>query len=423
MSITHISPDTVKNTEFSLPKASKFYIVGEILPRHQKCDKVVAGFTPMPKPKEPKKKVDEKSFNELQRLLEVIERAKQMWQATFDAIRDPVVIINENFDIERANLATSRLSDSDIKEIIGKKCYRAFAGRTKICDNCPLIKSIESNHAAVSKLGNRIHQRDYEVSAFPYPGGEVKSIASVVHYRDVTEEKRLQQEVIQNEKMAAIGMLAGGVAHEINNPLGGILAFTQLLMRGLNKEDPIRPDLEEIERAAVRCKKIVSDLLDFSRISYGKEMRQLDVNLIIEKIVPFIKAELKSYNVDLKLDLKPNIKPVEGDANRLQQVFLNLLTNGCQAMPTGGNLVVSTFMEDGKTCVSIKDNGHGISKENISRIFDPFFTTKEPGKGTGLGLSISYRIIKEHEGNITVESSPNRGSTFTVKLPQIKQLR
>ncbi len=377
----------------------------------------------MPKVKKTEREPCEKNLNELQKLLEVIERAKQMWQSTFDAIRDPVAIINDNFDIERANLSTATASSGDIKEMIGKKCYKVFADRNNICENCPLMKSIESNHAAVSKLGSPIHHREYEVSAFPYPGGELKASAAVLHYRDITEEKRLQQELIQNEKMAAIGMLAGGVAHEINNPLGGILAFTQLLMRGLSKEEPIRPDLEEIERAAVRCKKIVADLLDFSRISSGKEMQQLDVNMLIEKIVPFIKTELKSYNVDLKLDLKPNIKPVEGDANRLQQVFLNLLTNGCQSMPKGGCLTVSTFTDGDKTCVSVKDNGCGIAKENIGRIFDPFFTTKSPGKGTGLGLSISYRIIKEHEGTVLVESVPNKGSTFTVKLPQVKLAR
>lgn len=366
---------------------------------------------PMPK------YIDEQSFTELQRLLEVIERAKQMWQATFDALRDPVVIISENFDIERANLATAITSNNDIKAIIGKKCYKMFAGRTKICDGCPLIKVIETNHPSVSKLGSQIHKKDFEASAFPYPGGEATPVAAVVHYRDITEEKRLQQEVIQQEKMAAIGMLAGGVAHEINNPLGGILAFTQLIMRDVKSDDSLKADLLEIERAAIRCKKIVADLLDFSRASSGKEIQDLDINVLIEKIVPFIKAEIKALNIDLKLETNQNLPSVYGNANRLQQVVLNLLTNACQAMPSGGELFVRTYSNDGCVCVEVEDTGCGISKENISKIFDPFFTTKPTGKGTGLGLSISYRIVREHEGIINVESEPNRGAKFIVRLP------
>lgn len=363
----------------------------------------------------------EKRLTELQQLLQIIERAKQMWQATFDAIRDPVVIISDDFDIERANIATSNIAKTDIKEMIGKKCYKAFAGRANVCDGCPLPTALDNNKVSASKLGNQIHKCDFEASAYPYPGGEVKSKAAVLHYRDITQERRLQQELIQQEKMAAIGMLAGGVAHEINNPLGGILAFTQLIIRELKGDDPLRTDMEEIERAAVRCKKIVADLLDFSRASSGKDRQVLNMNLLVEKVVPFIKAELKSFNVELSLELKQGLPSVFGDANRLQQVFLNLLTNSCHAMTRGGRLIVRTFADPNYFIVEVEDNGHGISKENISRIFDPFFTTKQPGKGTGLGLSISYRIVKEHDGTIEVESKEGEGTKFIVKLPAMKE--
>lgn len=368
------------------------------------------------------KNQNDNRITELERLLQIIERAKQMWQTTFDAISDPVVIISENFDIERANLSTANMNDSDIKGMIGKKCYKMFAGRTKVCEGCPLTDVLDSNRPSISKLGNQIARRDFEVNAYPYPGGDTRSHAVVMHYRDITAEKRLQQELIQQEKMAAIGMLAGGVAHEINNPLGGILAFTQLIMRDLKEEDPVKADLKEIESAAVRCKKIVADLLDFSRVSSSKERQWLDVNALIEKIVPFIKAEIKSYNVELNLDLENDLPMIYGDANKLQQVFLNLLTNGCQSMPKGGSLKVKTYKENSFTCVEVGDSGCGIPKENISRIFDPFFTTKAPGKGTGLGLSVSYRIIREHEGQIDVKSETNKGSRFIVKLPAVKNL-
>ncbi len=363
---------------------------------------------------------DSARVKELEQLLSVIERGKQMWQSTFDAIRDPVVIINDNFDIERANLSTAHVCNNEIRDLIGKKCYKIFAGRKTVCDGCPLIDSLESNKPSISNLNNQIHRRDYEVSAYPYPGGEAKSSAAVLHYRDITEEKRLQQEVIQQEKMAAIGMLAGGVAHEINNPLGGILAFTQLMLRDVEDNDSVKCDLQEIERAALRCKKIVADLLDFSRVSSEKEKRLIDVNVLIEKLVPFIKVELKSMNVDLHLDLDSSIPKVYGNASKLQQVFLNLMTNACHSMEKGGDLGIRTYSRKKYVCVEVDDKGCGISKENISKIFDPFFTTKDPGKGTGLGLSVSYQIVREHEGIIEVESEKGRGSKFTACFPLAK---
>ncbi len=361
------------------------------------------------------------SCADLRTLLPVIERAKRMWQATFDAIAEPVTIVSEDFIIERANVTAAKLAGIDIKDLVGKTCYKVFAGRTKMCDDCPLHESIKQKVTQVSKLGNPIHRREFETSAFPLQPEDSKKRLSVVHYRDITEEKRLQQELVQNEKMAAIGMLAGGVAHEINNPLGGILAFTQLLLRDMKDDSPIKGDLEEIERAAMRCKKIVADLLDFSRASSGKEHMWLDINSLIEKVVPFLKSELKSYNVELQLDLTDGLPFIDGNANRLQQVFLNLLTNGCQAMPKGGVLCVRTYAAGRHVFVEVKDTGYGIANEHMQKIFDPFFTTKAPGKGTGLGLSICYRIINEHNGTIEVESEPEEWTKFVVKLPAVKE--
>ena len=242
-----------------------------------------------------------------------------------------------------------------------------------------------------------------------------------MYYRNITEEIRLRQEVFQQEKMAAIGMLAGGVAHEVNNPLGGVLAFTQLLLQRVKSEDPVYEDLKEIESAAIRCKKIIQDLLDFSRVSGDKEKSQVDVNVLLEKVVPFVRMELRSLNVDLKLNLDKQIQKIEGAPDRLQQVFLNLMTNACHAMPKGGALALTTKKVSEGVEIEIKDNGAGIPKENLHRIFEPFFTTKKPGKGTGLGLAISYRIIQDHGGRMEVESEVNRGTTFTLFLPATRE--
>lgn len=360
-----------------------------------------------------------KRIQELEDLIGILSRGKYMWESTFDAITDPVSIISEQYSIERANIAMAKVAGCDIRQIIKKKCYEVFAGRNSPCEGCPAKVAWSTHDPVLKRLDSKICNRFYEVHAFPYSSNKGDSHSMVVHYRDISESERLQEELVQQEKMAAIGMLAGGIAHEINNPLGGILAFTQLMIRDCKDGNSMKGDLEEIERAAVRCKKIVSDLLDFSRLSKPKDRHHLDVNPLLEKLFPFLKMEFKSWNIDLATELDPAIPKVVGSANQLQQVFLNLITNACHAMPKGGKLIVRTGTKPDRSAVvvHVTDTGVGIPKSNLNKIFDPFFTTKEPGKGTGLGLSVSYRIVKEHKGTIGVDSIEGKGTTFTVSLP------
>lgn len=353
----------------------------------------------------------------LQDLVEIISRGKYMWESTFDAITAPVQIVSANYEIVRANLALAAVGSRDITSIIGKRCYEAYAGRDKPCEDCPLTAALERDDRVRSTLGNKIEEREFEAYAYPLGAGGSPDSA-VLYYRDVTEERRLQREVIQQEKMAAIGMLAGGVAHEINNPIGGILAFTQLMKRDANDNKALMDDLEEIEKAAIRCKKIVSDLLDFSRVTREGDRVEVDINVLLEKVFPFLQREMRSFNVELEFRGDPNLPQVVGHADRLQQVFINLMTNACHAMPKGGVLTVETSRgAGGVVLVKVRDTGEGIPKDLCERIFDPFFTTKEPGKGTGLGLSISYRIVREHGGEITCDSVGEGGAEFTVRLP------
>ena len=357
-------------------------------------------------------------LHELEDLVTVIAKGKYTWESTFDAITEPVMIVGSDYKIERANLAMAKTAGLDITRVVEKICYQIFAGRTEPCIGCPLQSTIGNNQRSHQQLRHPIHQHDFQAHAYPFVNDKGECHSAVMYYRDMTEELRLRQEVIQQEKMAAIGMLAGGVAHEINNPLGGVLAFTQLLLQR-HKEGEIAEDLQEIERSAKRCKKIVQDLLDFSRVSKEREMCLVDVNLLLEKVVPFLRIEMRSLNVDLQLELDQQLPPVPAIPDRLQQVFLNLMTNACHAMPKGGKLVLSSGSESGQGSIWIKvqDTGLGIPKEIQHRIFEPFFTTKEPGKGTGLGLSVSYRIVKEHKGSIDFVTTPGQGTTFVIRLP------
>jgi len=354
----------------------------------------------------------------LERLVEIISRGKYQWEATFDAITAPVQIITKDYRIERANTSLALFGGKNITEVVGNHCYEIFAGRKKICDGCPLKQTLEEDIPHSQELCHRVRERQFVAHAYPYVLQGNRPDAAVMYYRDITEECRLQQEAIQQEKMAAIGLLAGGIAHEINNPLGGILAFTQLLLRDTKDNEVLFNDLKEIEGAAIRCKKIVSDLLDFSRVSKERENCLIDINLLLGKAFPFIRGDIQSLNVQLEFEPTDGLPHIKGNPDRLQQVFLNVLTNACHAMPKGGRLTVKTGVDAcWRVFISITDTGVGIPLEELSRIFEPFFTTKGPGKGTGLGLSIAYRIIREHGGTIEVDSEVGKGTTFTVCLP------
>lgn len=358
-------------------------------------------------------------LHELENLVQIISRGKYAWEATFDAITEPVMIVTKNYIVDRANLAMARHGQQDITKVVGQKCYEAFAHRHSPCENCPLRQAIQEGELSQTRLGNKIDNAEFYANAYPLYDEKGNLHSAVMYYRDITEEMRLRQEVIQQEKMAAIGMLAGGVAHEINNPLGGVLAFTQLIVKKFDEGTEMHEDLKEIERAATRCKKIVQELLDFSRVSREKEKCLVYLNTLIEKVLPFIQMDIRSLNIDFKVNAQDHLPPVMAVPNRLQQVLLNLITNAIHAMPHGGKLFLSTFFEKklNEVCFTVQDSGSGIPEEIKERIFEPFFTTKEPGKGTGLGLSISFRIIKENNGRIEVNSQVGKGSTFTVRLP------
>jgi two-component system NtrC family sensor kinase len=353
-----------------------------------------------------------KDLKKLQELLEIVSRAKYMWEATFDAIHEPVMIIDKNYNIERANLAAADRCGHAIRELIGKKCYRIFAEREAVCPHCPLQKTLEGERGSVEIDALR-PDGDFEVNSYP-----LKSHGAVHHYHEITEQKRLQRKLIQSEKMAAIGMLAGGVAHEINNPLAGILAFTQLLQKELPAEGSAHEDLKEIENAAKRCKKIVEDLLTFARPG-GGERELLSLQEEVEKILPLARLNLRHRNVVLATDYEAALPKIVGNGPRLQQVFLNLVNNASQSMSSGGEvrLRIRKGTDEKQVYVEVSDQGCGIKKEDLSKIFDPFFTTKGQKEGTGLGLSVCYSIIAEHGGKIEVESEEGRGSLFRCVLP------
>ena len=231
----------------------------------------------------------------------------------------------------------------------------------------------------------------------------------------------MQARVAQSERLASLGMLAAGVAHEVNNPLGGILALTALTLEDLKKDDPNRENLEEVIRQTERCRDIVKGLLEFSRQSKSNT-ELIDLNKILQDTLSLIEKQALFFNISVTKDLDEQLPPVMADESQLQQVFMNILMNAVQAMEERGTITIASRHNTSAHCVevAISDTGRGIAREQVDRIFDPFFTTKASGQGTGLGLSIAYGIVTTHGGSITVRSEPGKGSTFTVRMPVVE---
>jgi len=243
----------------------------------------------------------------------------------------------------------------------------------------------------------------------------------VIVLRDVTEEHLMQERLLQSEKMASVGQLVSGVAHELNNPLTGVTGFAQLLLNR-NLDDQTRRDVETIYSEAERAAKIVQNLLSFARRRKAQK-GLVNLNTLLERVLELRSYDLRVKNIDLDLDLDPHLPLTMSDPDQIQQVFFNIITNAEHAMLSAhskGKLKIRTRAEKGYVLLSFMDDGVGIPAENVRRVFDPFFTTKEGGQGTGLGLTISYGIVDDHSGRIRVESRPNRGATFIVELPIVE---
>ena len=241
-----------------------------------------------------------------------------------------------------------------------------------------------------------------------------------IHFlaKDIDQRKRMEEQLAQADKLASIGELSSGVAHEINNPLGVMLGYTQLLLRGEKKSSERYADLKTIEKHVRSCKTIVEDLLSFSRKS-ETEKEMLDIHQIIDDVITFVQHHSNIEHITLEKEYNPGVKPLLIDEKKIKQVLINLVVNAIHAVEKNGHIFISTdlSMPARDLLIKVKDDGHGIEKKHLKNVFDPFFTTKPTGEGTGLGLSVSYGIIKNHGGNIFVESKTGIGTTFTVMLP------
>jgi two-component system, NtrC family, sensor kinase len=339
-----------------------------------------------------------------------------------ELIQEDVIMIGVDHRILDVNDSMLKRLGLKREEAIGRYCYEITHRQSQPCSGekhpCPLIQTMETEqpsqttHIHLDKDDNKIY---YSISTYPLiENGDV--IGAIEMSRDITGDINVQKAMMQQEKLASIGRLSAGVAHEINNPLTTILTTAMLLQEDLDPQDPNYQELETISKETLRCRKIVTSLLDFARQSTPTR-KPCDINKIVKESVTLTQKQAAFKDVILKYELDENIPRLSLDKGQIQQSLINLIINAIEATDAGGSIWITTAYKryQERADISVSDTGQGISENDLVRIFDPFFTTKDDGNG--LGLAITHGIIEQHNASIDVFSKLGRGTIFTIKFP------
>jgi two-component system, NtrC family, sensor kinase len=347
-------------------------------------------------------------------------RARSTLHALFENTPASIYMIDRQFNLTALNHSAAHRTGQPAPLLVGQCCYAVFYQRNEPCTGCRVHETLQFGRATRRAELHRLGVGDpveWDIHAYPIFGDADQVEQALLVEQDVTEKRRMESLLAQSEKMAAVGQLAAGVVHEINNPLTAILANAQMLQRELPPDSDLQEAVDLISRAGERAAQVVRTLLDFAR----KDQYQLmptSLNETIHRSLALIQHELLARGVSLNFDPAPDLPPVQGSADHLLGVWLNLLLNAMDALEgKPGEVRVTTRQVGREVLVSVADTGKGISSENLARIFEPFYTTKAPGRGTGLGLSVCQRIVHQHGGTLGVESQVGEGSVFTVALP------
>ncbi len=354
------------------------------------------------------------------RLFEKTLEEKREWSETFDAIEDPIFIVDAEYRILKANTAFIRKTGLSKEDALLKRCYNVFCKRESPLDNCPLTLFLKDQGRRRSEFELDMDERSYVVSIFPIIGKQGIAERFIHVAKDITDYKKLREELFHAEKMASMGRLLSSISHEINNPLTSIIGFAYILTKD-EEDESRRAFLEVIKKEAERAAKICKDLLLMGRKEREEKTRG-NINDILGEIVKLRTYHWGINNITVHCDLDTSVTDTIADFHRLRQAFFNIILNAEDAIKEhkkSGNIRIKTRHDplNGKINIEISDDGCGIPAPLLSKIFEPFFTTKDVGKGTGLGLSLSHYIIKQHGGDIHVTSQPGEGSTFFITLP------
>ncbi len=352
-----------------------------------------------------------------------LERMREFSENILESLNDGLAVVNRDDRIVRWNRRLEELYGIRHEDAVTRRLDEIFepgfldvlrSARRESPEGAAFYRvPLTTRHEPVRRLL-------VNLATTPLRDSDGAIAGTIVIIEDISARVQLEEQLQISEKMASIGLLAAGVAHEVNTPLTGISSFTQMLLQGAEPDDPKTKVLEKIERQTFRAAKIVNGLLNLARPAQT-DSAAVDVNVVVNDVLALLEHQLRNGRIQVRKELRASPLLVHGVEYKLQQVFLNLFLNARDAMPRGGWLTIATREDETGAVAEVADTGSGIPPEQLSRIYDPFFTTKELGKGTGLGLSITYGIVQEHGGTITCDSAIGQGTRFTLSLPTVSR--
>lgn len=350
------------------------------------------------------------------RLYQAVVQAERQWAETFDAITVGISIHDAEFRFVRANRTLAGWLGIPAEELVGQTCYTLLHHEERPPTLCPLAQTMANGRPHTVEIEEPVLGGMFQVSTYPISNGQGQVTGAVHTLHNITERKRMEQQLIQSEKLAALGRLAASLAHEINNPLQALRSGLGLLIQGSHEKEKRQQYLQVANREVERLIAITERMLNFHRPA-AEQPKRTDVNDVLDEVLTLVGKKLQHSRVTLSRNLDRHLPPVEAVADQLRQVFLNIVLNALDAMPDGGELTVASGFDRQRreAWISFADTGEGISVEDMPRLFEPLYSTKP--RGTGLGLAVSYSIIERQNGRIEVQSEVGAGSTFTVFLP------
>ena len=368
-------------------------------------------------------------YKEQQERAAELQLLKEFNESIVESINVGLVAVDLEGRVTRCNSALEEMLGTTREEATGKLVEELFAedfGETlrQVLGNAGWhlmeLRNIYKLHTATRDGRSLI----LNIALAPLQSDSLDRAGALIVLEDVTTRMRLEEQLQQREKLSSIGLLAAGVAHEVNTPLTGVSSYTQMLLGMLPETDPKHALLQKVRRQADRASDIVNNLLNFSRTGNVTEFGEVDVNRVLKDTLQLLEPQMRRSHIEIVRAFDLDLPKVFANAGKLQQVFTNLILNARDACSEGGRITLTTTAsaEDDSVTIEVADTGHGIAPENVAKIYDPFFTTKGVGRGTGLGLAVSYGIVQEHSGQITVNSTPGKGTSFRITLPSAQSV-
>jgi PAS domain S-box-containing protein len=350
----------------------------------------------------------------------MMTNVKNEWQSTVDSITDFVYVHDKKFNIIRTNNAFAEHFGFHPKELINKNCRELFQIESSFEKGCPYRTTSDDDWPKREEILEPKTNKIYLISSFPFHSPDEETVGILHVIKDITEEREREMQLILNDRLANLGQLSAGLAHEINNPLSAIAGCTEGLLKRI-KRGELDIELSEkyltiINEEILRCKRITTSMLSFVR-KKSFEKKPVNINDEIDKTLEIISLQGRMKNIRVTKNYSEKIPFIHGSEDALRQVFMVIISNALDAMEDEGAVTLSTGCEDEELLIEIRDTGAGIAPENLNRIFDPFFTTRSEKGGTGLGLSLAHRIVANHGGAISVRSVEEKGTTFKITLP------